>query len=49
MEKELIELGGKYIDLTPVVKAISFYLRKGFFKTDDIFQENGENIYRKIL
>ena len=49
MEIELIKLGGKYIDITPATKAISFYLRKGFNKTDDISQENGETIYRKIL
>lgn len=49
MERELIKLGGKYIDITPATKAISFYLRKGFFKTDDISLENGEEAYRKIL
>lgn len=49
MERELINLGGKYIDITPSSKAISFYLRKGFFKTEDISLENGEIAYRKVL
>lgn len=49
MENSLLYLGGKYIDLTPAPKAVSFYERKGFVKTKDLSLENGEIVYRKRL
>lgn len=49
IEKELMQAGGTYIDLTPSTKAVSFYQRKGFAKTEDIFMENGETAWRKVI
>lgn len=49
IEKELKNQGGIYIDVTPEKRAINFYLRNGFVKTEDISLENDEIVYRKEI
>jgi RimJ/RimL family protein N-acetyltransferase len=49
MEETLFSFGGKYVDLTPSEKAIPFYERHGYQKTEDRSLENGEIVWRKFL
>jgi adenylate kinase family enzyme/GNAT superfamily N-acetyltransferase len=48
-EKDLLAQGARYIDASIRPEALSFYLRKGFQKTNDLMAENNLPAYRKFL
>lgn len=49
IEKDVVELGGRYLELSAPEKALPFFCHQDFQKTNDHSLESGKMCYRKFL